>query len=100
MIIETAYKQGDIVSAKLASGEEIIGRFESAANGDITLIKPMMLVAQATAQGQGLGLGPFMFSASPDSKFTIRQAVLSCVVKTEAELAKQYTTSTTGIALP
>lgn len=96
MIIETAYKQGDIVSAKLASGEEIVGRFDGAANGDITLIKPMMLVAQQ----QGLGLGPFMFSASPDSKFTIRQAVLSCVVKTEAELAKQYTTSTTGIALP
>ena len=45
MIIETAYKQGDIVSVKLASGEEVVGRFDSAANGGITLIKPMMLVA-------------------------------------------------------
>jgi len=96
MIIETAYMQGDIVSVKLTSGEEVVGRFDDASNGRITLIKPMMLVAQQ----QGLGLGPFMFSAAPDSKFTIREAALSCVVKTEADLAKQYTTSTTGIALP
>ena len=95
MLIETPYKNGDTVSLKLNSGEEVIARLEEETDSQLTLHKPMMLVANQ----QGLGLGPFMFSVSPDSKFKINRHSVLCVVKTEKELASQYTQQTTGIAV-
>lgn len=95
MLIETPYKEGDTVSLKLTSGEEIVARLEKEESNYYQLHKPMVLVASQ----QGLGLAPFMFSVSPDSKFRINSNTVTCVLKTEAELAKQYTSQTTGIAL-
>jgi hypothetical protein len=46
---------------------------------------------------QGLGLAPFMFSVSPDGKFVLQAQSVSCVAKTQEDIAKQYTTQTTGI---
>jgi len=95
MLIETPYKNGDTVSLKLNSGEEVIARLEEETEAHLILHKPMMLVANQ----QGLGLGPFMFSVPPDSKFKIKTGSVLCVVKTEKELASQYTQQTTGIAV-
>jgi hypothetical protein len=95
MLIELPYKIGDIVSFKLSSGEEILGRLEEETDKVFTLHKPMVLI-----MGQkGLGLAPFMFSVSPDSKFKLQSSSISCVAKTEEEIAKQYTAQTTGIHL-
>ena len=93
MLIETPYKLGDTVSFKLSSGEEILGRLEAEDETTYTLHKPMVLIAQQ----QGLGLAPFMFSVSPDSKFILRASSVSCLSKTETEIGKQYTAQTTGI---
>ena len=95
MLIETPYKEGDTVSFKLSSGEEIVARLEKEDEKSYTLKKPMVLIAQQ----QGLGLAPFMFSVSPDSKFVLRANSVSCVSKTETEIAKQYMAQTSGIAL-
>ena len=95
MLIETPYKDGDTVSFKLSSGEEIVARLEKEDEKSYTLKKPMVLIAQQ----QGLGLAPFMFSVSPDSKFVLRANSVSCVSKTETEIAKQYMAQTSGIAL-
>ena len=95
MLIETPYKDGDTVSLKLTSGEEIIARLDNEQSNHVVLHKPMVLVANQ----QGLGLAPFMFSVSPDSKFKINTIAVTCILKTESELAKQYTSQTTGIAL-
>jgi hypothetical protein len=95
MLIETPYKVGDNVSFKLSSGEEIIGRLEAEDAKGYTVHKPMVLIAQQ----QGLGLAPFMFSVSPDSKFVLQATSVSCVAKTETEISKQYTTQTSGIQL-
>ena len=55
----------------------------------------MVLVA-----GQkGLGLAPFMFSVTPDSKFNISKTSFVCILKTEKGLASQYTEQTTGIKI-
>ena len=95
MLIEAPYKVGDTVSLKLSSGEEILGRLEAEDDNNITLKKPMVLIAQQ----EGLGLAPFMFSVSPSGKFVMKSTAVSCMAKTEAEIAKQYTSQTTGIAL-
>lgn len=95
MLIELPYKIGDIVSFKLSSGEEILGRLEEETDSVFTLHKPMVLIMGQ----QGLGLAPFMFSVSPDAKFRLRTGSVSCVAKTQEEIAKQYTAQTTGIHL-
>ena len=51
------------------------------------------------ASQQGMGLAPFMFSVAPTSKFYLQHTGIICIAKTEAEIAKQYTTQTSGIAL-
>jgi hypothetical protein len=95
MLIETPYKIGDTVSFKLSSGEEIIARLEEETDKSFVLHKPMVLIMGQ----QGLGLAPFMFSVKPDSKFSLRISSVSCVAKTEKEIAAQYTQQTTGIAI-
>ena len=95
MLIEAPYKDGDTVSLKLSSGEEIVARLEKEDNKTFTLKKPMVLMMQQ----QGLGLAPFMFSVSPDGKFVLQANSVSCIAKTESEIAKQYLSTTSGIAL-
>jgi len=95
MLIEVGYKEGDTVSMKLTSGEEIIARLEKEDASSITLNKPLMVVANQ----QGLGLAPFMFTVNPESKFKINTSNVLCIVKTEDDMAKQYVSSTTGIAV-
>ena len=95
MLIEAPYKEGDTVSFKLSSGEELVARLESENEKSYTLKKPMVLIAQQ----QGLGLAPFMFSVSPDGKFVLQANSVSCVAKTQEEIAKQYMSQTSGIQM-
>ena len=95
MLIEAPYKVGDTVSFKLSSGEELVARLDSESDKAFVLNKPMVIIAQQ----QGLGLAPFMFGVSPDAKFVLQAHSVSCLAKTETEIAKQYTSQTTGIAL-
>ena len=93
MLIETLYKIGDTVSLKLSSGEEIVARMDGETSTEFTLKKPMVLIMQQ----EGLGLAPYMYSVSPDAKFNILVNSVSCIAKTETEIAKQYTASTSNI---
>jgi hypothetical protein len=95
MLLEIPYKNGDVVSLKLTSGEEVVGRLEEEKGTSVTLSKPMMI----TATQQGLGLAPFMFSVSPTSKFVLNSNSVMCVTKTEKQFAAQYIENTTGLAL-
>jgi hypothetical protein len=82
------------VSLKLSSGEEIVARLKEEDATKFVLNKPMVLIAQA----EGLGLAPYMFSVSPDAKFSILATSVSCIAKTQAEIAKQYISTTSSIA--
>ena len=55
MLIETPYKVGDVITIKLTSGEELVGKFEADDDTKIKVNKPLTLVA-----GQkGIGLQQF-----------------------------------------
>lgn len=95
MLIEAPYKNGDTISLKLTSGEEVVARLEEETNKGFKLNKPLML----TMTQQGIGLAPFMFTASPDTVITIASDKVICVVKTIDEMSKQYISSTTGIVM-
>lgn len=89
------YKVGDTVSVKLTSGEELIAKLEDETSDKVVLHKPMSL----TATQQGIGLAPFMFTVSPDAKLNINVRNVICMSKTVDEMAKQYISSSTGIAV-
>jgi len=95
MLIDIAYKEGDTVSIKTVAGEEIVARLEKEDDHYYYLHKPMCLVAGQ----QGMGLAPYMFSVSQDATFKLKGSAVACVLKTEKELASQYTQQTTGIAV-
>jgi len=94
MIIETPYKDGDTVSFKLASGEEVVARLDKESSSEYSISKPMVLIVQAD---ESMGLAPFMFSVGPSGKFQMQKGSVACVAKTDENIAKQYTASTTGI---
>jgi len=89
------YKVGDTVSVKLTSGEELVAKLEDETSDKVVLHKPMSL----TATQQGIGLAPFMFTVSPDAKLNINVRNVICMSKTVDEMAKQYISSSTGIAV-
>ena len=95
MLIETPYKAGDIVSLKIASGEEVIGKLHEESPVKITIENPLMVIANQ----QGLGLAPFMFTIGQDRKVPLNANSILCIVKSDDDTAKQYIQSTTGIAL-
>ena len=95
MLIETPYKVGDTISLKLSSGEEIVARMDGEDSEYYTLKKPMVLVMQE----KGLGLAPFMFSVDPSNKFMMRTSSVSCVSKTQTDIANQYIATTTGLTI-
>lgn len=95
MIIEAPYKVGDTISFKTVAGEEVIARLEEEKGTKLKVSKPMAL----TMNQQGLGLVPFTFTVNPESNLEINMNTLVFVAKADAEMAKQYIQSTTGIAV-
>ena len=95
MIIEAPYKQHDTVTIKTAAGEEVVARFVEETANEITVEKPLAIVATQ----QGIGLGPFAFTIAQDAKIKINKNTVLFVHKTEAEMAKQYTQNTSGIQM-
>ena len=95
MIIETPYKATDTITIKTTAGEEIVARFVEENDKEITVEKPMQLVASA----QGVGLGPFAITINPEAKIKINKSACLVIHKTDGEMAKQYVSSTSGIQL-
>jgi len=95
LIIEVPYKDGDVISLKLASGEEMVARLDKENTDTLVLSKPSMLIA---TEG-GMGMAPFMFTSSMDAKYIMRLNGVICIVKTEEETAKMYSEKTSGIVL-
>ena len=53
-----AINEGDTISIKFTSGEEIIARYLSQDEAVVNIQRPMALVNLSS----GIGLGPFMFT--------------------------------------
>jgi hypothetical protein len=93
MLIEMPYKENDVVSLKLSSGEELVGKLYQDKDDIFIIEKPLSL----TATQEGMGLAPFMFTVHHESKFYFHKTGVSCIAKTEETMAKNYIQSTTGL---
>jgi len=95
MLISKGISNGEVVTIKMASGEEIIAKYvEETANG-YKITKPMML----SVSSQGVGMVPYLFTVNPDTEIVINRSAVSVIVNTEADFSKQYLQAATGLTL-
>jgi hypothetical protein len=90
---------GDVVTIKLASGEEIVGRLQEKIGDTITLAKPLQVIIQPISASQiGLGFRPLLGSVS---EAAIVQFPLSTLairpIKTGDDVTRNYIQVTTGL---
>lgn len=93
--IQVPYKDGDVVSVKLSSGEEMIATLVQETATEVVVSRPRMLAAGE----KGMILAPYMFTVNPDAKYALRLSSVICVCKTEETTARSYSTQTSGIAV-
>jgi len=87
------FKEGEIISLKLISGEEVIGKYISEDITDIVLKNPVML---AMTQ-KGPAMAPFMITVEQDKEYNITKSAIMLKGHTIKEISDQYTFQTTGI---
>jgi hypothetical protein len=94
MLIQKPLDQGDIVSIKLLTGEEVLGRYVSETDTEIHVKKPCTL-----AMGQnGMGIVPWMMTTQPETTKLNKHTVIA-YAPTDSEIAKAYTEATSSIKL-
>ena len=93
MLIENPYKIGDIVTVKLKSGEELVGKVEADDEKAIKIATPLTLVAGE----KGIGLQQFLFTADPGKAYVIKHDAITLIVSTITEFAEAYTKQTSQI---
>ena len=84
---------GDIISIKLITGEEVMGKFVEDAMGSITLDRPVMLAMMQ----KGPAMSPVLMTVNPDAKLTFNSNAIITMAETDQEVGKQYVFQTTGI---
>lgn len=94
MLIEKGVSQGEPISIKLITGEEIIARFEEETEQYVKVTKPLAV----TLGPQGLGMIPFMFLGNKDT-YKLKQDHILAMAPPKKDAADQYIQGTTGIAL-
>lgn len=93
MLFEKKYSDGDVVTLKLISGEEVLGRFVSEDMMSITLSKPLTIGMTP----KGPGMAPVLMTVDPDASLTFNKQTVILVTSCHREIADQYIYQTTGI---
>lgn len=94
MLINKGISEGETVSIKLITGEEIIARLEEENSEKIKVYKPLSVNIGST----GLGMMPFMFLSGSDTLEIKTQHIIAMSIS-KKEAADQYIQGTTGLAL-
>lgn len=104
MLIEKnlAPSVGDVVTIKLISGEEVVGRLQDLSAESVTLGKPIAVLIQPVENGQvGLSFFPVMGSVEPEATLKFALSSLSIrPVKTGTNVTTSYTQMTSSLVLP
>jgi hypothetical protein len=95
MLIDKGVTQGEVITLKLTSGEEIVAKLSEETGTYYKLSKPMVI-----GMGQkGPGLMPYLFTVSPEKDVKLLKTTVTVAEPTDAEFAKQFLESTSGIKL-
>ena len=89
-------KIGDVITLKLASGEEVIGKFTGKADTYISIEKALVLM-----QGpQGLAFGTFFSTAKQAEPFNIAIDKLTSIAHINDKIAEEYNRVFSKIEVP
>ena len=95
MLINKGVTEGEVITLKLTSGEEIVAKLVEDGPVYYKLSKPMVI-----GMGQqGPGLMPYLFTVSPDADIKLQKSTVTVAEATDANFAKQFLESTSGIKL-
>lgn len=95
MLISKGVAEGEVITLKLTSGEEIVAKLVEDGTVYYKLKNP-----QVIGMGpKGPGLMPYLFTVSPDTEVKLQKSTVTVAEATDAQFAKQFIESTTGIAL-
>lgn len=95
MLINKGVTQGEVVTLKLMSGEEVIAKLVEETDKGYKLSKPMTL----SMSPQGVGMIPFAMTVDMEKDVTIRSSAVIAVEATEKQFSDAYVQNTTGINL-
>lgn len=95
MLITKGASIGEVVTMKLVTGEEIIGKLASETDTHYNIARPLTLVAGP----KGLGLQPWLFTVDTEKTIKFPKDKVIVIDSTMKEMADSYLTGTTGIAL-
>jgi len=95
MLLDKGVSVGEIVTIKIISGEELIGKLVEETPEYIKLNKPRVL----TAGQQGLGMAPYLFTVDPDKDVKLIRSNITVIEATFKEFADSYIQGTTNIQM-
>ena len=103
MLLEKTWKNGDICTIKMSSGEEIVAKITDSNDKSITIHKPLMVQISVDPQTSRVGLQMvpgFVITANQDAKFNIGMQNVMLITPTEDNIKNSYLSSTSGLAIP
>jgi hypothetical protein len=89
-------RDGDVVTLKMSSGEELIGTYKEDDSATYTIDRPVTL---SVGPKGGPALTPYLMTVNPGAtrNLKINKALVVCVANTDKELADQYSSAMSGI---
>jgi len=95
MLIDKGVSEGEVITLKLTSGEEIVAKLVEDGAAYYKLKNP-----QVIGMGpKGPGLMPYLFTVDPDKEIKLSKTTVTVAEATDKAFADQFIQSTTGIAL-
>ena len=95
MLIDKGVSDGEVITFKLTSGEELIGKLIEDGPLFYKVHRPMVVGMGPN----GPALMPYLFTVSPDKEIKILKNVVAVAEATDKGFADQFIQATTGIKL-
>ena len=95
MLIDKGVTEGEVVTLKLSTGEELIAKLIEDGALYYKLSKPMVL----SMTQKGVGMMPYLFTVNPEKEIKLFKTNVVVMEVTDKDFANAYTQQTTVIAL-
>lgn len=95
MLISKGISEGTVVTIKLITSEELIGKLKEETETHYTIDRPLTLVMSS----KGLGLQPWLFTVDMENSVRLPKDKVLVIAPTLKEMSDNYLQGTSGIAL-
>ena len=95
MLIDKGVTEGEVVTFKLTSGEELVAKLVEDGAAYYKLSRPMVIGMSP----QGPALMPYLFTVSPEKEVKLQKGVVAMAEATDKQFADQFIEQTSGIKL-